>query len=137
VVGSRVVQSDMNNQNKMFKANAHKARPINLKNIENMIERYNKKYATPKYMIFIKTMIEKGFKVSLYVARVSKYVYVAKDGVVTKIRFSNHKPIYEKEMENDCDYYVGISHKAVRTTEQIVKILTAGIPDEIKQLPLV
>lgn len=69
-------------------------------------------------------MLEKGWRVKLYTARVSKYVFVLKEGEIYKIRFSNHRPLYEKEMENDCDFYVGISHFQTSTTEQIIKKIT-------------
>ena len=87
-----------------------------------MIENYPKPYAPAKYLIFIKTMIENGWMVKLYVAnKVSKYVFISKGDEVYKIRFSNHKPLLNKEAEDDCDFYVGISNMQVSTTEQIIK----------------
>lgn len=107
-----------------FKKNYHLAKHCRLKKINNLIEFYPKQYPTPKYLLFIKTMIELGWEVKLYKAGVSKYVYVVKDDIIYKIRFSNHKPLYYKELENDCDFYVGISHKQVSTTEAIIKKIT-------------
>ena len=107
-----------------FKFNFHKARKYKLHKVEEMIKNYNKKYPTPKYLLFIKKMIEEGWEVKVYVAKVSKYVFVTKQNDIYKIRFSNHKPLYAREDQNDCDFYVGISHKQVSTTEQIInKIL--------------
>lgn len=107
-----------------FKYNLHVARKVKLKNLLEWIENYPKKYATPKYYLFMKTMLERGWIVKLHEVRVSKYVFVIKDDLVYKIRFSNHKPLFAREIENDCDYYVGISHNQVSTTEQIIKKLT-------------
>ncbi|MCK5061741.1 hypothetical protein KAR28_04270 [Candidatus Parcubacteria bacterium] len=72
-------------------------------------------------------MLEAGWDVKLYVAKVSKYVFIIRDDVVFKIRFSNHKPLLFKEEESDCDFYVGISHKQVSTTEQLIKKLDAKL----------
>lgn len=107
-----------------FKKNIHIAKDCRIEKINKMIENYPKPYQPAKYLIFIKTMLENGWRVKLYVAnKVSKYVFIIKGEQVFKIRFSNHKPLYQKEMEDDCDYYVGISHKQVSTTEQIIKKL--------------
>lgn len=107
-----------------FKKNLHIAKKCNLKKINSAIKNYPKQFPTPKYLLFIKQMLENGWQVKLYVAnKVSKYVFIIKGDDVFKIRFSNHKPIYGKELENDCDYYVGVSHTQVSTTEQIIKIL--------------
>ena len=107
-----------------FKKNFHLARKVNLKKVNAMIENYPKKFQTPKYLIFVKTMLENGWKVKIYVAnKVSKYVFIFRENEIKKIRFSNHKPLYQKEEENDCDYYVGISHKQVSTTEELMVFL--------------
>lgn len=107
-----------------FKKNFHLAKKYDLKRVEAMIENYPKQYAPPKYLIFIKTMLENGWKVKVYVAnKVSKYVFIFKGDEIKKIRFSNHKPLYQKEEESDCDYYVGISHKQVSTTEELMIFL--------------
>lgn len=106
-----------------FKKNLHKAKEYTPEKVNRMIEHYSRKYPIPKYLTFVKKMLENGYEVKIYVARVSKYVFVKKGDVVTKIRFSNHKPIFEKEEENDCDYYVGISHKQVTTTEDLIEKL--------------
>jgi len=107
-----------------FKKNYHRAKGCRLQKINKMIENYPSKFPTPKYLIFIKTMIENGWRVKLLKIKVSKYVFVLKNEKIFKIRFSNHKPIHYKELENDCDFYVGISHEQVTTTEQLIKKLT-------------
>ncbi len=106
-----------------FKKNIHRAKKIDLDKIQKMIRRYPANYPTPRYMAFIKTLIETGWEIKLYEARVSKYVFCTKAGQVYKIRFSNHKPLLRKELEEDCDYYVGISHNQVSTTTEILSKL--------------
>lgn len=86
-----------------------------------LIKNYPKQYSTPKYLLFIRDMIEDGWEVKLHEVRVSKYVFVTKGTQTFKIRFSNHKPILSKELEEDCDFYVGVSHKQVSTTQQIME----------------
>jgi len=114
-----------------FRKNLHRSKRISLIKIEQMIASYPRQYSTPKYMIFIKEMLALGWKVRLYQARVSKYVFVIRGNLVRKIRFSNHKPLFLKEMEEDCDYYVGITHKQVSTTEKIIQELIKLTPNEI------
>lgn len=107
--------------NMKFKINYHKAKKYTLAKTEELIRNYNKKFPTPKYLLFIKHMLENGWSVKVYVSGVSKYVFVVNGEEIHKIRFSNHKPIYAREVQEDCDFYVGISHKQVSTTAQIIK----------------
>lgn len=104
-----------------FKRNFHLAKNCKLSRIDKMIEFYPKQYPIPKYLLFIKQMLEANWKVKLYEVKVSKYVFVFKGEDIFKVRFSNHKPIYEKEIQSDCDYYVGVSHTQCSTTDEIVK----------------
>ena len=109
---------------KPFKKNIHKARNVRIELLNTWIETYDPRYKPPKYYFFMKTMLEHGYQVKLYQAGVSKYVFIIKNDIVYKIRFSNHRPIKEKELENDCDFYVGISHLQASKTEDIInKIL--------------
>lgn len=103
-----------------FRKNIHLARKCKLSDINILIDTYPKRYPTPKYLLFIKQMLESGWEVKLYKSGVSKYVFTIKGNDIFKIRFSNHKPIYGRQLENDCDFYVGISHAQVYTTEQII-----------------
>ena len=59
-----------------------------------------------------------GFTVELYEARQtkSKYCTVRHAGKQFKVRFSDHKPIYRREMQGDCDFFVGHTHTGIRTT---------------------
>lgn len=82
-------------------------------------QKTSKKYGKQKWIIFAEELLHKGFKISLYEARrtFSKYLTVEKDGKYFKVRFSNHKPIKERELNNDCDFFVGVTNFKVTTTE--------------------
>lgn len=71
-----------------------------------------------KWIVFCRAMLDAGFQVSLYEARKtkSKYCKVEHGGRTFKVRFSDHKPIYRREMKQDCDFFVGRTHTGVRTT---------------------
>lgn len=86
-------------------------------------QKTSKKYGKAKWIIFAEELLNKGFKVSLYEARrtFSKYLTVEKDGKYFKVRFSNHKPIKERELNNDCDFFVGVTNYKVTTTEDALK----------------
>lgn len=109
---------------KLFRKNLHKSVGCSLEKVNKWIEEYPKQYSTPKYLIFMKKMLEEGWKVRLYVAKVSKYIFVLNEDKIYKVRFSNHKPYFDREEEGDCDFYVGVSHKQVSTTEQIILKIT-------------
>jgi len=104
-----------------FKINYHLARNISPTKVKSLIENYPKQFPKPKYLLFIDEMLKNGWRVKLHQVKVSKYLFVTKDDEIYKIRFSNHKPLYEREIENDCDYYVGISHKQISTTDDLIK----------------
>lgn len=104
-----------------FRKNFHIAKEINGFRCDRLIERYPPQYATPKYLVFIREMLRDGWEVKIYEVERSKYVFITKDDFIFKIRFSNHKPIYAKQRANDCDFYVGISHKKTFTTEQVIQ----------------
>nr|DAU58671.1 MAG TPA: hypothetical protein [Caudoviricetes sp.] len=86
-------------------------------------QKTSKKYGKQKWIIFAEELLHKGFKISLYEARrtFSKYLTVEKDGKYFKVRFSNHKPIKERELNNDCDFFVGVTNYKVTTTEDALK----------------
>lgn len=109
--------------NKKFRKNFHIAKRLNLNKVKETIANYPSQYPTPKYLTFIRNMLEDGWAVKLYTSGVSKYVFCLKGEHLYKVRFSNHKPRVDKELEEDCDFYVGISNLAVNTTEEIEKIL--------------
>ncbi len=110
-----------------FKTNYHKAKRCNIQATAKKITGYAKtNFEAPKYLKFILRMLREKWEVRLYIPRsnkISKYVFVSKGDQIYKIRFSNHKPIIQKELDNDCDFYAGISNLNVMTTEQIAKII--------------
>ena len=110
-----------------FKKNYHKAHRCNLQATTQKISGYARtQYVAPKSLRFILRMLREKCEVRLYIPRsnkISKYVFVSKDDRIFKIRFSNHKPIVQKELDNDCDFYAGISNLKTMTTEAIAKII--------------
>jgi len=113
----------------IFKKNFHKARECHLGVIARKVSYYASsqyQFGAPKYLRFNLRMLREGWRVRLYVPKssnISKYVFVYKGERIYKIRFSNHKPIIKRELDNDCDFYAGISNLKVMTTEQIAKII--------------
>lgn len=86
---------------------------------EILKQKTSKKYGKQKWIIFAEELLNKGYKISLYEARrtFSKYLTVEKGEKQFKVRFSNHKPIKEREENNDCDFFVGVTNYKVTTTE--------------------
>ena len=79
-------------------------------------------FGKQKWVEFCETLLSEGFTLTLYEARktFSKYITVKKPGVKRKsfkVRFSNHKPIKQRELAGDCDFFVGITHTGVTTTK--------------------
>jgi hypothetical protein len=74
-----------------------------------------------KWIIFCEVMIDLGFVVKVYRARKTKSKYCtvtrAGDHRKFKVRFSDHKPIRSRELNGDCDFFVGVTHTGVRTTQ--------------------
>ncbi len=80
-------------------------------------------YAPPKYLQFIEAMLIAGYKVSLHEAYETHSKYVTVHGghdLQFKVRFSNHKPIYQREIAKDCDFFVGVTHTGTRTTAMAI-----------------
>ena len=77
----------------------------------------------PKWTLFVVRMLDEGFTVSVYEAITtrSKYVTVTKGQKSYKVRFSNHKPNKGQELGGDSDFYVGVTHTGVRTTDDAIK----------------
>ena len=82
-----------------------------------------KGFPKAKWIEFCEICLDSGFTVSLYEARktYSKYVSVLKDGRSFKVRFSNHAPIKSREVNGDCDFFVGHTHLGVTNTEAAIK----------------
>lgn len=76
-----------------------------------------------KWILFCRYFMSKGYKIRLYEARrtVSKYITLIKDGKSCKVRFSNHRPIREREKNKDCDFFVGVTNFQVITAHDVAK----------------
>ena len=106
-----------------FRINYHISKKYTLERIVNRIECYSKNYSPPKFLLFAMKMAQNGWAVSIHEVKVSKYVFILKEDRLIKIRFSNHKPNRIRENQEDCDYYVGVSHKQVSTTKELINKL--------------
>jgi hypothetical protein len=82
-----------------------------------------KGFKKQKWVEFCETLMTRGFELELYEARrtVSKYILVKRESKTFRVRFSNHKPISERELAGDCDFFVGITHTGTRTTADALK----------------
>lgn len=80
-------------------------------------------YPKAKWIQFCEEMLSRGYSLTLYEARrtVSKYVTVHSGEKQFRVRFSNHKPIKHRELDGDCDFFVGITHTGVRTTDDAIE----------------
>ena len=97
---------------------------ITIKDVDKIAPIYKENnWPIPKYLLFIKMALEKGYKVTLYDAQttVSKYVTVIHKNKKFKVRFSNHKPNYYREKNGECDFFVGVTNLHVTTTDDAWK----------------
>lgn len=102
---------------------------LSIEYLESLKPNYVKQgYPVPKWISFSEALINEGWTVRAHYAKTtfSKYLFISKGKISKKIRFSNHKPNRNKENINDCDYYVGISHNQILTTEKLL--------DKLKQM---
>lgn len=92
---------------------------------ENFLEARTprRKRDMPKWIEFCRRFMQAGFKVYLYEARktVSKYITVKHDDKAFKVRFSDHAPNYDKEVEGDCDFFVGRTNLDTTNTAQAIR----------------
>lgn len=68
-------------------------------------------FTKPKWVQFCEHFINyPGFVLKLYEARknFSKYVTIHYQGQEFKVRFSIHKPIKNRERNQDCNFFVGL-----------------------------
>jgi len=92
--------------------------------LERRVAAYEAKgYEQPKWISFCYFFLAAGFDVFVYEARqtVSKYITVKKGLKQYKVRFSNHKPIYHREVAQDCDFFVGKTNLGVTNTSNAIK----------------
>lgn len=106
---------------------ARKYKATNLRVTQDFLDKrikFLKQNSWPKskWIYFCEEMMRLGFTVELYEARQtkSKYCTVKRDGKSYKVRFSDHKPIKQRELRNDCDFFVGVTHTGVRTTHDAI-----------------
>jgi len=99
------------------------AEKYDLEKVKYEIDNYPSQYPTPKWLLFVQSLLLTGWIVGVHKAETthSKYVYIRKDKKRYKIRFSNHRPSKKKELYGDADFYVGISNLNVTTTEQVLQ----------------
>lgn len=78
-----------------------------------------------KWIVFCEMLLEKNYVMYLYEAKetFSKYITVTRldSEKRFKVRFSNHKPNKGRELNGDCDFFVGVTHTGIRTTEMAIK----------------
>lgn len=83
----------------------------------------SKGYPKAKWIEFCEYLLSlKCFEVFLYEARktFSKYITVIQSDKEFKVRFSNHKPIAYRELNGDCDFFVGITNLSITTTKDAI-----------------
>ena len=80
-------------------------------------------YAQAKWIHFCETMLNEGFDVTLYEAKAtfSKYITVWDRSRKFRVRFSDHKPIKFREMNGDCDFFVGKCNRTTTNTDQAIE----------------
>ena len=86
---------------------------------------HNSGFSTQKWILFCEEILKRNYECYLYEARytVSKYITVcdANTGKKYKVRFSNHKPNKDKEIQGDCDFFVGVSNLTVTTWQEALQ----------------
>lgn len=90
-------------------------------------------FTKPKWIEFCEAFINyPGVTLKLYEARktFSKYITVHYQGFEYKVRFSNHKPIKSRELNQDCDFFVGVNHTKVTTTEMAIKAVNDWLKEK-------
>jgi hypothetical protein len=75
-----------------------------------------------------------GFTLTLYEARhtLSKYVTVSDGQSEYKVRFSNHRPNKGRELNGDCDFFVGVTHTGWRTTDHALEAVAEHFGCDIR-----
>jgi hypothetical protein len=93
-----------------------------------------KGFEKQKWIEFCETLLGQGFDLSLYEARrtASKYITVRKGALAYKVRFSNHKPNKGRELEGDCDFFVGRTHTGIRTTSDCLRAVREFFGESVK-----
>ena len=97
-----------------------KNKKVTTKLLESKI---SKQYGKAKWIIFCEILLAAGYTLYLYEASktFSKYITIKKGAQSFKVRFSNHKPSFSKEFNNDSDFYVGITNFGITTYEDALR----------------
>ncbi len=98
-----------------------------------------KGYAKAKWIEFCEAMMQAGYCVKLYEARqtFSKYITVIHPASLAsfKVRFSNHKPAFERERSGDCDFFVGRCNNTTTNTAQAIAATLASLGPNTTRVP--
>jgi hypothetical protein len=83
----------------------------------------NPQFTKPKWIEFCEYFLDRpGVVIKLYEARKtnSKYITIHCNHKQFKVRFSDHKPIAARELQGDCDFFVGITNLATTNTKMAI-----------------
>lgn len=85
--------------------------------LDKYVNNLDPQYPKTKWTIFCEMCLDKEYTVYLDPAWTtkSKYITIEHNDKRYKVRFSNHKPSYVKQMADDSDFYVGVTHTGVKT----------------------
>ena len=103
--------------------NSNRTKKVNMDFLEHRTKKtISRGYLKPKWIQFCEEMVGYGLEVFLYEAKRtrSKYVRVVDGKYQYRIRFSDHKPILQRELENDCDFFVGKTNLRTTNTDMAI-----------------
>jgi hypothetical protein len=80
-------------------------------------------FSKQKWIEFSEKFCKEGYELTLYEARKtkSKYITLRRYGKEFKVRFSDHMPSKVRELNGDCDFFVGRTHTGIRSTQDAIK----------------
>lgn len=110
----------MGKRRKNYKATNVKVTEGYLNQRINFLKKNN--WPKSKWIFFCEEMMRLGLVVELYEARQTKSKYCtvkSPNGPEKpfKVRFSDHKPNYHREVQQHCDFFVGFTHTGIRNTQ--------------------
>lgn len=87
----------------------------------------NPEFKIQKWISFSEKLLEMGLDIYLYEAKktASKYITIQYKNKIYRVRFSDHKPIKQREEKMDCDFFVGVNNNSVKTTEDALVAVQA------------
>ena len=100
----------------------------------------NPEFKIQKWITFSEKILEMGLDIYLYEAQktASKYIAIHYKNKIYRVRFSDHKPIKQREEKMDCDFFVGVNNNSVKNTEDAliaVKAWKEKIDSKIEKIP--